>query len=134
MRIVFKAQCVSRREKETQFIVTLSFFKKNKCSYLYIILCQFECWKYCFQIFLGLQLPPDLPTVFGTNQTCSPTPCFARVVPNMQYFPNHWWTQLFFNSGKGPDILTNVLKDCIIFLICAAWILLNIYLKGTLMW
>ena len=36
--------------------------------------------------------------------------------------------QVFFPSGIGPDILINVLKDCI-FLIWAAWVLLNFYLK-----
>ena len=36
--------------------------------------------------------------------------------------------QVFFPSVIGPDILINVLKDCI-FLIWAAWVLLNFYLK-----
>ena len=56
-------------------------------------------------------------------------PCFARIRPNMQYFPNNWSMQGFFNSGIGPDILMNFLTNCIIFLIWAAWILFNFYLK-----
>ena len=35
----------------------------------------------------------------------------------------------FFTSGIGPDILMNVLEDRIIFLIWAAWVLLDYYLK-----
>ena len=36
----------------------------------------------------------------------------------------------FFTSGIGPDVfLINELKDCIIFLIWAAWVLFNFYLK-----
>ena len=81
------------------------------------------------QNFPGIVTPPDSPTVFGTNQNCLPTPCFAQILPNMQHFPNHSLMQIFFTSGIGPDILMEVFEDYIIFLICAFWVLFNFYLK-----
>ena len=40
---------------------------------------------------MGLRLDPEPPpqTVFGTNHICSPTPIFAHIHPNIQYFSNH---------------------------------------------
>ena len=35
----------------------------------------------------------------------------------------------FFTSGIGPGNMINVLEDWIIFLIWAAWVLFNFYLK-----
>ena len=37
--------------------------------------------------------------------------------------------QIFFTSGIGHGVLINVLEDSIIFLIWAAWILFDFYLK-----
>ena len=82
-----------------------------------------------FKIFLASRFPPDLPTVFGTNQTFFPTPPFAQILPNMQYFPNHWSMEIFFTAGIGPDIMMNVFEDYTIFLICTAWVLFNFYFK-----
>ena len=36
-----------------------------------------------------LQFLTDHPTVFGTNQTYSPTPHFVQILPDMQYFPKY---------------------------------------------
>ena len=69
------------------------------------------------------------PTTFGTNQTYSPTPRIAQILPNTQYLPNHWSMQIFFTSGIGHDILMKVFEDFIIFLIWAAWVVFNVYLK-----
>ena len=71
-------------------------------------------------IFLGLQLRRDPPNVFETNQICSPTTRFARILPNIKNFLHHWSMQIFFTSEIDPDILMNVLEDCIILLIWAA--------------
>ena len=38
----------------------------------------------------------------------------------------------FFTSGISADIQMNVLKDCIICFIWAAWILFNVYLNPNL--
>ena len=81
------------------------------------------------QLFLGWHRPsdppPPPPNKFRTNHTCLPTPCFARTVLNMQqYFHNHRSLQIIFTSGIGPDILMNVLEDCIILLVWGAWVLL----------
>ena len=37
--------------------------------------------------------------------------------------------RFFFISAIDPDILRNVLENCIMFLIGAAWVLFNFYLK-----
>ena len=80
--------------------------------------------------FLGLRHLPDHPTVFGTNLICLAMPRFARIFSNMQkYFPNHWSIQIFFISGIGPDILMNMLEDCIVFFKWEVWVLFNFYLK-----
>ena len=72
---------------------------------------------------------PPPPNTFRTNHTCLPTPCLARTVLNMeQYFHNHRSMQNFFTSGIGPDILMNVLEDCIILLVWTAWVLFSFYL------
>ena len=63
------------------------------------------------KIFLVSRLAQDPPTVLGTNQTCSPAHLYDQLLPNMQYFPNHWSMQIYFTSGIGPDI----------FFIWAAW-------------
>ena len=69
---------------------------------------------------------PEHPTIFGTNQTCLRTPRFVQILPNMQYFPNHWWLQIFFfTSAIGPDILIKVVT----FLVWAACVLFNFYIK-----
>ena len=78
------------------------------------------------QYFLGVTISPRPPVVFGTNQTCLSTPVFARILPNMQYFPNHWSIQILFISGIGPDTLMNVLEQWNMFLI---WTVQNFYLK-----
>ena len=85
-------------------------------------------FKIC-KIYLVLLLPPDPPPVFGTNQTCSPTPHFVQILPILQHFTNHWSMQIFFTSVIGPDILMKVFEDNIIFLVWAAWVLFNFYLK-----
>ena len=72
--------------------------------------------------------PPRHRTVFGTNKTCSRMLCFAR---SSQYeiFPQSLITADFFTSVNVPAILMNVLEDCIILLILAAWVLFNFYLE-----
>ena len=52
--------------------------------------------------FPGVATPPDPSTVFGTNQTCLPTSRFVQILPNMQYFSNHWSMQIFFNFWDRP--------------------------------
>ena len=69
------------------------------------------------------------PTAFGKTQTYSPTPHFGQILPNMQYFPNHWSIHIFFSSGIGANILMKVFEDFIVFLIWAAWVVFNVYLK-----
>ena len=56
------------------------------------------------------------PTIFGTNQTCSPGRLFAQFLSNMKYFPNHWSMQNLFTSGIGLDILIKVFEDDIYIL------------------
>ena len=122
-------------------MIKLPIFQKKKCSYLYktfvsaivlqILFPSLNEGKNC-NIFLGLQLPlnPRTPTVFGTNQTCLSTPCFAHIFPTIQYFPNHWLMHIFLTSGINLDIVMNMLEDCIIFLIWAAWVLIFISSKN----
>ena len=78
-----------------------------------------------YKIFLGLQLPQDSNCIW--NKTYFPMPCFAWVLPNMKYFPNHRSLQIFFTSAIGPDILMNVLEDYIILLLWTAWVLFDFY-------
>ena len=81
-------------------------------------------------IFLGLHCLPDPITEFEINLTCLPSPCFARILCNMQkYFSNHWSIQMFFTSGIGYNILVDVCEDYILFLISADYVLFNFYLK-----
>ena len=104
-----------RWEKRTQFMIKLPIFKENICSYLYN---SFLGWLPCCL--------PNCPIVFGTNLTCLPTPCFARIISNMQkYFLNLWSIPIFFYSVICPDILINVLENCIVFVIWAVWALFN---------
>ena len=74
-----------------------------------IILWLFKCWKNCFQSYMRVNItnfswgstaatPPNLRAVFGTNHT-SLMPCFAQIFPNVQYFPNYWWMQIFLLLG-----------------------------------
>ena len=79
--------------------------------------------------FLASRLVPDPPTIFGTNQTCLPTPRFAQILPSMQTFPNHWSMQIFLPSGIGSDILMTLFEGYIILFILVGWLLLNFYLK-----
>ena len=88
-------------------MIKLPVFKEKKHSYLYN---NYVCW--------GCASSQNLPLVFGTNLTCLPIPRFARILSNIQkYFLNLLSVMIFFTSGKGPDILINVLEDCIVFLI-----------------
>ena len=97
MRMVFQALYVCRKESGTQCMIKLSVSKKKNVHFYIIILCPFKCWKYCF---LGLRLPPNPPIALETSQTCQPTPHFARILPNIQYFPNHWSTQFFYIGDR----------------------------------
>ena len=78
------------------------------------------------QIFWGYDSSPDPPTVFETNQTCLPMPCFAKSARFCQSLIN----ADFCISGIGPDVLMNVLKDRTIFHIWAALILFNFLSKN----
>ena len=136
MRIFLQAQHVFEREKGTQFVVKLPVFRKNKCSYLRNDSSQFKCWEYCFQallrvkiakIFQGLR-PREAPTVFGTNQLCYQCLDLLGFFSVCNIFPIIDLCS-FFTSEIGPDIPMNVLEDCIILLIWAAWCLFNFYLK-----
>ena len=112
MRRVFQAQFVCRRERRTQFVIKLPVFKES--SYLYN---NFVCWDCA-------------PELYLEKTTCLSSPRFAWILSNRQkYFLNLWSIQIFFTFGIGPDILIKVLEDCIVFLIWAAWTLLNFHLK-----
>ena len=56
-----------------------------------------------------------------------------RVKPNASQYAIMFFqsliNEIFFTSGIGLDILVNVLDDCIVFLIWAAWILIFILSK-----
>ena len=92
-------------------------------------MCRLKWRKNC-KIFLRLHCLPNLPTVFGTNLHCLSTPRFAQILFNMEkYFPLSLIYPDFFTSGMGPDILANVLWDCIVFLIWAAWVLFDFILS-----
>ena len=67
-----------------------------------------------------------------------PRPCFAWIIPKLLFilfpicknvFPIIDQPRFFVTSGIGPDSLMNVLKDCIVFLIWAIWVLFNFYRK-----
>ena len=93
------------------------------------ILCQFKCWKYCFQAQMSVKMflrfqPPDPPFLFGTNQTCLWTPRFFRILPIMYDFPNHWSMEILFHFCFVLLLFFFFLRFCfIIFLHWAAWIL-----------
>ena len=73
---------------------------------------------------------PDCITVSVTNHTYSSTP---RLFSDSFLYAMIFYQSLidadFFTSEIGPDILMNVLEDCIIFLIWAACVLLSFSLK-----
>ena len=82
------------------------------------------------QIFYGIALYPQSPTVFGTNHTlftytslssesCQYTIIFSKLLINAD----------FFASGIGFHFVINVFKDCIMFLFWAANVLFSFYLK-----
>ena len=78
------------------------------------------------KIFLALWVPSDPPTVFVTNQTCSPTPHFVQILPICNILPII--VQILFTSGIGPHVLLKVFEDFTTFLIWAACDLFNFYL------
>ena len=73
---------------------------------------------------------PGHTNVLRTNQTCPPLPRFCSNLSQYAVIvPNHWSMQIFFTSGISPDILMNVVEDCIIFVIWAVWAIFKFYLK-----
>ena len=46
----------------------------------------------------------------AANHFCLTTPRFAPILPNMQYFPNHWSMQIFFHFWNKPWYSDNSLK------------------------
>ena len=130
---------VCRRERWTQFIIQLSVFKKKKYLYFYNNFVSVQVPEIMFpnlnqsnncKIFLGWHKPRLRK--FEINHTCSSTPYFARILPNMQqYFPSQWSMLIFFISGIGPDILMNVLEGDIILPICVVWVCLSFILSKT---
>ena len=134
MRIVFQVQHVCKRKRRTQFLIKLPVFMKKK---MFIFVWQFCVsltagntffkikWGKKLQSFHGIMTCSRPQTVIGTIRICLPTPRSSRVLSNLQYFPNHWSMEILFASGIGPDILINVVEDCIIFLIWVTWVLFN---------
>ena len=81
-----------------------------------------------WKILLRFWTSSDLPTKFGTRETCSPRTVHSSwILSNMESFLDHW--SVLFTSGICPDVLMNVLEDCIIVLIRAALALFDFYLK-----
>ena len=90
VRIVCQVLYVCRRERWTQFIIQLSVFKKKKYSYFYNNFVSVQVPEIMFpnlnqsnncKIFLGWHKPRLRK--FEINHTCSSTPYFARILPNM---------------------------------------------------
>ena len=137
VRIVCQVLYICGTERWTQFIIQLSVFKKKKYSYFYNNFVSVQVPEIMFpnlnqsnscKIFLGWHKPRLRK--FGINHTCSSTPYFARILPNMQkYFPNQWSMLIFFISGIGPDILMNVLEGDIILPIYVVWVWLSFILS-----
>ena len=63
------------------------------------------------------------PNLFSNTLLCLDFSQYAIIF--LQSFVN----ADFFPSGIDPDILINVLEDCIILLTWAAWVLFNFHLK-----
>lgn len=132
VRIVCQVLYICGTERWTQFIIQLSVFKKKKYSYFYNNFVSVQVPEIMFpnlnqsnscKIFLGWHKPRLRK--FGINHTCSSTPYFARILPNMQkYFPNHWLIQISLTCEIGSDILMNLLEDCIVFFIWVTWFFL----------
>ena len=76
--------------------------------------------------------PSDHPTVAGTNHIHSLNFALLGFFPIWNnIFPVTDQCTFFFTYGLHTDFLMNVLKDYIIFIIWAAWDLLNFYLNQT---
>ena len=79
-------------------------------------------------IFLGLGLSPDPPTVLGAK-LFEKTLLSSDTSQYAVFFRSLVKVDFFFTSGIGPVVLMKVFKEYIIFLIWAAWVLFNFYLK-----
>ena len=65
----------------------------------------------------------DKLTLFNNASPCSDSSQYAIIFSQLLINAD------FFTSGIGPNVPMNVLEDYIIFLIWAAWVLFNFYLK-----
>ena len=77
-----------------------------------------------WNIFLGLWLSQTLQLYLKQSKLLWQHLAFLDFFPICNIFPYIGQDRFFF-SGVGPDILMNVLEDCIIFLIWAALVLFN---------
>ena len=134
MRIVFKAWDDYMKKRGNQFKIKLPVFRNKICLHFNNNFVSAQVVEILFprihenknsQIFLWWHWPSDPPNVFGTNHICSTTSLFAWTILNKQYFHNHWSVQIFFTSGISPNILMDVLEDCIKFLVWVACVLFN---------
>ena len=99
-------------ERREQLTIKLSVFKEKKYSYLYDNLWQFK-WREKLQNFSGVRFLQDFPTVFGTNLVCLPNLALLKFFSTCKIiFPIIDQSRFFF-SEIGPNILMNVLENCI---------------------
>ena len=114
-------------------------FQEKKNVYMYItILYQFKCWKYYFQALAGVRIAKLL---WGNTDPWTSKMYLEQTklvhlhlsLLGLFWIRNNFFILndqcRFFIFGIGPDILMNVLGDCVIFLLWAVWALFNFILS-----
>ena len=125
--------CTYCRRKRVGPNLRLNYqFSRKIFIYIYITaLGQFACWEFCFQAWIRVKIATfSWGGTDGGYKTNLERTAFTRLhlaLFELFWICNNIFTMIdkcrFFTFGRGPDILINMLKDYITFLVWAAWFL-----------
>ena len=99
-------------------MIKLPVFKDKKCSYLYN---NFVCWDCAASQIPQLYLEKN--NFFANASICLDSFQYIKI------FSESLISSDFSTFGTGPDILINVLEDCVVFLIWTGLALFNFHFK-----